>query len=93
MIKQRDIQNPIQAVVTLRDEIRLHLHLAGMELQEEWRRVERKFPELVDAAESFQDVAAEVLDELGVDLRRFSARIRGEANVESQSTGERRAPI
>jgi hypothetical protein len=79
MNKQTMIENArerIQPIVTLRDEIRLNLHLAGMDLRDEWQKMEKRFPELLDTAESLQDVAVEVLDELGAELRRFRDRIR-----------------
>jgi dsDNA-specific endonuclease/ATPase MutS2 len=71
-----DTKERIQPLVTLRDEIRLNLHLAGMDLRDEWKKIEKRFPELLGTAESLQDVASEALDEIGTELRRFSARIR-----------------
>jgi hypothetical protein len=66
----------IQPLITLRDEIRVNLHLAKMDLRDEWKKIEKRFPELLGTAESLQDVASDVLDEIGTELRRFGDRIR-----------------
>ncbi len=42
---KEEIQKSVGLIRTLRDEVRLKLHLAGMDVKEEWRQLE---PELAD---------------------------------------------
>jgi hypothetical protein len=64
---------------TLRDEIRLDVHLASMELRDEWRELERKLPEPEVAAEQIQKGAKEAIDALAAQLQGFRARLRQHA--------------
>jgi hypothetical protein len=75
----------IQPLITLRDEIRVNLHLAKMDLRDEWKKIEKRFPELLGTAESLQDVASDVLDEIGTELRRFGDRIRRDGSPAQRS--------
>jgi hypothetical protein len=60
---------------TLKDQIRVDLHLAGMDLRDEWRRLERRLPEASDVAEGLKETAAEVLEGLSRELRDFRQRL------------------
>ena len=57
---------------SLRDEIRLELHLAGMELRDEWQNIERKLPQYL------RDTASQGVDTVVAELRRFQERLRRE---------------
>jgi L-lactate utilization protein LutB len=61
---------------TLRDEIRLGLHLAGMDFKDEWQKIERTLPDLSRTAAQLGDAASETLDRLAAELRRFQDRLR-----------------
>ena len=56
-----DPQKTLVRLEALRDEVRLKLHLAGMELKDEWARIE---PEVRDAAHSVQHAPSASLERL-----------------------------
>jgi hypothetical protein len=64
---------------TLRDEIRLDLHLAGMDLRDEWKAIERKLPDPDRAAEQLEKGAKEAIETLATELQNFRARVRDRA--------------
>jgi len=45
-----DIQKNVERMRALRDEIRLKIHLAGMDARDEWRKLEPKIEEVERAA-------------------------------------------
>jgi len=63
-------------VATLRDQIRVDLHLASMDLRDEWARLEKTLPELGLALKPLEDATRDALDILIDDLRRFGERLR-----------------
>jgi len=70
------ITSQFEELRTLRDEIRLDLHLAGMELKDEWQKIERELPVWTQTAEELRDAAGEGLDLLAGRLRKFQVRLR-----------------
>jgi len=70
------IASQVEELKTLRDEIRLELHLASMELKDEWQKIERELPDRSRAAEQLRDAASEGLNLLVGQLRRFQAKLR-----------------
>jgi hypothetical protein len=80
MTHAHDGEHPITAQLnelkTLRDEIRLELHLAGMDLRDEWKKLERELPDPATAAAQLKEAASEGLDRLVTELRRFQTRLR-----------------
>ncbi|HEY0712841.1 MAG TPA: hypothetical protein VGF45_09225 [Polyangia bacterium] len=70
------LQKGLENLKTLRDEIRLDLHLAGMDLRDEWRALERRLPTASAAAAELKDATTEWLEELSADLRKFRDRLR-----------------
>jgi CBS domain-containing protein len=71
------MKKQIDELKTIRDEIRLDLHLASMNMKDEWRELERKLPDAVD--ESGRS-AGEVLQRLGNEVRKFRERLRDGAD-------------
>ncbi|MBE2253706.1 MAG: hypothetical protein IAE78_29525 [Myxococcus sp.] len=61
-----------QELRTLAGEVRVKLHLAGMELKEEWTKLE---PQLDRAVSSAGIVSAEVLGDLKKRLTEFKQRL------------------
>ncbi len=47
---KNEIQKSLQLMLTLRDEVRVKLHLAGMDAKDEWRKLEPKLEEVERAA-------------------------------------------
>jgi chromosome segregation ATPase len=65
-----EIRGQIEVILselqTIRDEIRVRIHLAGMELKDSWKDVESRIEELEqqrpEATQKVRDVAAELRD-------------------------------
>lgn len=70
------LQDRIEELRSLRDTIRVDLHLASMELRDEWKGLEGKLPDPASAAEQIREVTGEALDRLAAQLRGFRARLR-----------------
>jgi CBS domain-containing protein len=70
------IQGRLAELKTLRDEIGLDLHLASMELRDEWKDMEKKLPAPAVAAEHLRDLTNDALEKLSGQLRTFRARLR-----------------
>jgi CBS domain-containing protein len=60
---------------TLRDEIRVDLHLASMELRDEWKQLEGKLPD-AQAVHRLKEFTKDATDTLAEELRRFRTRLR-----------------
>jgi hypothetical protein len=73
---REQIRNRMDELRTIRDEIRVDLHLASMDLKDEWRELERQLPEPAAALEQLKGATSEALDRLAVELRRFRDRLR-----------------
>ena len=58
---QQGMKERVERMKTLRDEIRLDLHLAGMDLKDRWRELE---PKVLEAERRAEEVGGKVLDEL-----------------------------
>jgi hypothetical protein len=69
------INDRIDELKTLRDEIRVDLKLAGMDLRDEWKKLEKRIPEATRLAAEIKDVAAQALDEVIAEVRRFRGRV------------------
>ncbi|MFZ5442914.1 MAG: hypothetical protein ACOZQL_23110 [Myxococcota bacterium] len=59
-------------VRSLRDEVKLKLHLAGMDLKDEWKKLE---PQLDRMASSAAIVTGEMLDDMRRRLTEFRLRL------------------
>lgn len=70
------LQERLVELKALRDEIRLDLHLAGMEVRDEWKELESRMPDRNRAAGQLKGATTKTLDKLAGELRQFQARIR-----------------
>jgi hypothetical protein len=68
-------QDTLDELKTLRDEIRVNLHLAGMDLRDEWKQLERRLPD-GQAFDKVKDATRDALGALTQELRRFRDRLR-----------------
>jgi CBS domain-containing protein len=68
-------QRGIEELRTIRDEIRLDLHLASMDLRDEWRLLDGRLSDL-DAVNRLRDLTKDAVDGLTEELRRFRSRLR-----------------
>jgi CBS domain-containing protein len=70
------VQDHLADLKTLRDEIGLDLHLASMELRDEWREIEKKLPDPAAAAGQLKDLTSGAIEALCTQLRSFRGRLR-----------------
>jgi hypothetical protein len=73
---EEQVAKRIEELKTLRDEIRVDLHLASMDLKDEWQKIERKLPDPEKAVDRLKEATADALDVLSTELRKFQARLR-----------------
>ncbi len=59
-----------------RDELRLQMHLAKKELQDEWEQLDAKVERLNQRYQPFKDAAAETADDVWDSLKLVGAEIR-----------------
>ena len=69
------VQDTLAEIRTLRDEIRLDLHLAGMDLRDEWKKLEHRLPD-GQSVDKLKEVTKDVIAELTQELRVFRQRLR-----------------
>jgi chromosome segregation ATPase len=64
MVDESAFKNKVQAKLaelrTLRDEIRLDVHLATMELRDEWKKLEKQLPDPSTVSDQFKDKASDL---------------------------------
>lgn len=63
-------------IMTLKDEIRVNLHLAGMDLRDEWRDLERRLPDPTTVAADLKEITAEVVESFTTELKSLRDRLR-----------------
>jgi MoxR-like ATPase len=61
---------------TLRDEIRVDLHLAGMDAREKWKELEPVVRDAEKLAEDVSDVSRRAMEEMVERFRRFRESVR-----------------
>jgi hypothetical protein len=68
---KKELEKGISTLHTLRDEVRVRVHLAGMDLKEQWKKlepqldeVEKKAGEISEASRSFVADAVKKLEKL-----------------------------
>lgn len=66
MTEDSDFKDKVQAKLaelrTMRDEIRVSLHLASMELRDEWNKLEKRLPDPSTVADELKDRASGLKD-------------------------------
>jgi predicted nucleic acid-binding Zn-ribbon protein len=74
-----DLEKVVQNLKTLRDEIKVQLHLAKAELKDEWEELEPRFEEmeekLGEAAEGTRQTVNVIAEELTAAYRRIKDRL------------------
>lgn len=71
---QQGLSEQLEKMKTLRDEIRVDLHLAGMEVKDRWQQLE---PKVLEAERRAKEFGAKVIDELVQDLLSIRDKMRG----------------
>jgi hypothetical protein len=73
---------------SLRDEIRVRMHLGSMELRDEWAQLQSKLPSGEEVGQTIKGAAAELLAPLVAELR----RIRTQLDRETKATPRAQMP-
>jgi hypothetical protein len=73
---KEDLREGLSALETLRDEIRVRLHLAGLEAKDKWSELETQLLGVEDAAKSASATSRERLHEALDKLREFRAGLK-----------------
>lgn len=58
-----EIQKSLDMMRTLRDEVRVKLHLAGMEAKDEWRKIEPALDDVERTANEFTEATQTAISE------------------------------
>jgi hypothetical protein len=71
-----DLKKSLADLETVSDEVRLKLHLAGMDAKKEWRELERELEAArKDVDQAVNEATREALDEAIAKLRKFRAAL------------------
>jgi hypothetical protein len=60
---KNDIQKSLDHMRTLRDEIRVKIHLAGMDVKDEWNHLEPQLEQVERAASEFSEATRHAVSE------------------------------
>lgn len=78
---KQDATSALTRIATLRDEAKLHLHLASLDARKEWDEVlEPKVLELQDGAKHLGAEVRDAATDVAGKLEAFVARLRGDAS-------------
>jgi len=67
--------SPMDNLRRMADEIRVRIHLAGMDAKDAWSQLEPKLRELEHKAEAAKDKVVEGLDKMGDELREQMSKL------------------
>ncbi|MDX2019430.1 MAG: CBS domain-containing protein [Deltaproteobacteria bacterium] len=69
------VQDKLAELKSLREQIVVDLHLAGMELRSEWKTIEKNLPDPSAAAEHLKGMTADAVESAAEQLRKFRSRL------------------
>jgi len=72
---KNEYQRSLELMRTLRDEVRLKLHLAGMDAKDEWRKLEPRLAEVEKAGTEFTEATCKAASELVQRLSKLRSSI------------------
>lgn len=84
---RRGMKDRLAYLRTLRDEIRVDVHLAGMELKDRWRELEPRMRDAERLAEDVSDVAVQALDDVVERFRSFRDTLRARREADARTHG------
>ncbi|HJZ85757.1 MAG TPA: hypothetical protein VKN99_11335 [Polyangia bacterium] len=73
---KQELKRGLELLKTLRDEIRLDLHLAGMEARDQWTRLEPRIAQLEKRGQELGAASKQALDELLAAAKRLRDSLR-----------------
>ena len=74
------LEEKLTQLRTLRDEIRVDLHLAGMDARDEWNRLEKRLLDVEKLAQAASGTGRKALEELSGQFLRFREALRRHAS-------------
>lgn len=72
---KNDIKGGLRDLATLKDEIRVRLHLASMDLKDEWKKLEPRLHEVEQAAEKVSEATRAALHDAVDRLKKLRSRL------------------
>lgn len=73
-----EVNKGMERLGTLRDEVKLHLHLASLDAKQEWdEKLEPRINEIQTSAQHVSDASREAVGELVKRVEGFYAKLRG----------------
>lgn len=71
----KEIKKSLALLQTLRDEVRVKLHLAGMDMKSEWKKLEPRLEKVEHAAQEITHASQAAVVEAVKALKKFSASL------------------
>ncbi|MDB4935732.1 MAG: hypothetical protein JWP87_2704 [Labilithrix sp.] len=79
---KNEVTKGIERLSTLRDEVKLHLHLASLDAKQEWDdKLEPRINELQSTAHQVSDASRAAVHDLVSRVEGFYAKLRGSASA------------
>ncbi len=72
---KKDRKSSLEHLQTLRDEVRVKLHLAGRDLKDQWGKLEPHLAEVEKAAKNLSEASHDAVADAVKRLEKFSASI------------------
>ena len=76
---RQQLHDSLQSLRTLRDEIRVDLHLAGMDAKDKWRELEPRIEDAERFAREVSETSRTALDEIVTKFRAFRESLKRHA--------------
>jgi chromosome segregation ATPase len=73
---RQQLHDSLQSLRTLRDEIRVDLHLAGMDAKDKWRQLEPRIEEAERFAREVSETSRTALEEIVTKFRAFRESLK-----------------
>ena len=79
---KNELSKSLEKLATLRDEAKLHIHLAALDAKQEWdEKLDPKITELQGTAQQLGDASKEKVQELVKSVEDFVAKLRSKASA------------
>ncbi len=72
---EKKTSGPLHEIRRLRDEVRLDIHLASRDLQDQWRRLEKRLSPASRMAREIKGATGEALDSVTRELRALRTKL------------------
>jgi methyl coenzyme M reductase subunit C-like uncharacterized protein (methanogenesis marker protein 7) len=71
-----EVSRQLEKLDQLRDEVKLHLHLASLDAKQEWDKLDPKIAELQGTAQHLSDASKSAVQELVTKVEAFVTKLR-----------------